>query len=130
MSEADKFLHGFVRGKLLKLHTAMPCRVVSYDEGSRRAVVQPLYMTKERGRPPAPQPLVQNVPVLAQHYRIDGSSEVYEHVPVYQPGEVVFVAFSERALGAVLAAPGQVVSPDSDRHHDINDAIILGVIAL
>ncbi|WP_274381443.1 Gp138 family membrane-puncturing spike protein [Paenibacillus mesophilus] len=108
----------------------MPCRVVSYDEERRRAVVQPLFMTKERGKPPAPLPLVQNVPVLSQRYRVDGSPDTYEYVPVYQPGDVVFVAFSERALDAALAAPGQVVPPDSDRHHSLNDAVIVGVMAL
>jgi hypothetical protein len=130
MSEADKYLHGFIREKLLHLHTAMPCRVVSYDEGRRRAVVQPLYMTKERGKPPGPLPLVQNVPFLSQRYRVDGSTDTHNYVPVFQPGDVVFVAFSERALDAVLAAPGQVVSPDSDRHHSLNDAVILGVMAI
>ncbi|MDF2657756.1 MAG: hypothetical protein K0Q94_547 [Paenibacillus sp.] len=130
MSEADKFLGGFIREKLLNLHTAMPCRVVSYDEGRRRATVQPLYMSKEYGKPPGPMALVENVPVLSQRFRINGSSDTYDYTPVYQPGDVVFVAFSERALDAVLAAPGQVVSPDSDRHHNINDAVILGVMVI
>jgi hypothetical protein len=129
MSEADKYLHGFIREKLLNLHTAMPCKVISYDEGRRRSTVQPLYMTKEHGKPAAPLPLVQNVPVLSQRFRVEGSPDVHNYTPVFEPGDVVFVAFSERALDAVLAAPGQVVSPGSDRHHHINDCVILGVMA-
>ena len=124
MPDAEEFLKTFIRQHLLALHTAMPARIVSYDETRRRATIQPLHMTKEVGRPPRELPVIQNVPVLTQRFRVNG--EPQEYVPVYQPGDVVFVAFSERALDSVLAGGGRPVLPDSTRHHSLNDAVILG----
>ena len=125
MPDAEEFLKTFIRQHLLHLHTAMPARIVSYDETRRRATIQPLHMTKEVGRPPRELPIVQNVPVLAQRFRVNGG-EPQEYVPVYEPGDIVFVAFSERALDSVLAGGGRPVLPDSTRHHSLNDAVILG----
>lgn len=129
MPDADEFLKTFIRQHLLNLHTAMPARIVSYDEAEKRATIQPLHMTKEVGRPPQELPVVQNVPVLTQRFRMEGG-EPREYVPVYQPGDIVFVAFSERALDAVLAGGGRPVLPDSGRHHSLNDAVILGRLVL
>lgn len=127
MSFASEFLSNFVRDKLLALHTAMPCKVISYDESTKRATVQPLYKTKEYDKPAAALPVIEDVPVLKQRFRVNDGEE-QEYTPVYQTGDVVFVAFSERALDAVMAAPGQIVLPDSTRHHSLNDAVILGVL--
>lgn len=125
MPDAEEFLKTFVRQHLLALHTAMPAKIISYDETRRRATIQPLHMTKEVGRPARELPVIQNVPVLAQRFQVNGG-EPQEYVPVYQPGDIVFVAFSERALDSVLAGGGRPVLPDSTRHHSLNDAVILG----
>lgn len=129
MPDAEEFLKTFIRQHLLALHTAMPARIVSYDEVRRRATIQPLHMTKEVGQAPRELPLVQNVPVLVHRLRVDGG-EPREYVPVYQPSDIVFVAFSERALDSVLAGGGRPVLPDSSRHHSLNDAVILGRLVL
>jgi hypothetical protein len=123
--DAEEYLKSFVRQNLLHLHTAMPARIVGYDETRRRATIQPLHMTKEAGRPPRELPVVQNVPVISWRLRVDGG-ESREYVPDYRPGDIVFVAFSERALDTVLAGGGRPVLPDSTRHHSLNDAVILG----
>ena len=125
MPDAEEFLKTFIRQHLLALHTAMPARIVSYDEVRRRATIQPLHMTKEVGQAPRELPLVQNVPVLAQRFRV-GGGDPQEYIPVYQSGDIVFVAFSERALDAVLAGGGRPVLPLSTRHHSLNDAVVLG----
>jgi hypothetical protein len=127
--DAEEFLKTFIRQHLLNLHTAMPARVVRYNETKYRAVIQPLFMTKEVGRAPRALPVIQNVPVLSQQFRVNGG-EPQEYTPVYQEGDVVFVAFSERALDAVLAGGSRVVLPDSTRHHSLNDAVILGRLML
>lgn len=129
MPDAEEFLKTFIRQHLLTLHTAMPAKIVSYDETRHRASIQPLHMTKEVGRPARALPLVQNVPVLSQCLRVAGG-EPQEYVPVYEVGDIVFVAFSERALDAVLSGGGQPVLPDSSRHHSLNDAVILGRLML
>jgi len=127
--DADEFLKTFIRQHLLALHTAMPARIISFDEAKKRATIQPLHMTKEVGKAPQELPVVQNVPVLVQRFRV-GSGDPQEHVPVYEPGDIVFVAFSERALDAVLAGGGRPVLPDSGRHHSLNDAVVLGRLVL
>lgn len=129
MAAADSFLKGLIDDRLLSLHTSMPCKVISFDEGKGRAVVQPLFKAKEVGRDAVALPLIQNVPVLSQRYKI-GESEPQEYVPVYQSGDIVFVAFSERSLDAVFAGGGSVVLPDSSRHHSLNDAVVLGRLSL
>lgn len=129
MSFASEFLNSFIRDKLLTMHTTMPCKVISYDESTKRATVQPLYKTKEYDKPAAALPVIEDVPVLTQRFRVN-EGEDQEYTPVYQVGDVVFVAFSERSLDAVMAAPGQIVLPDSARHHSLNDAVILGVLDL
>jgi len=129
MGAADSFLAGLIEDKLLSLHTSMPCKVISYDEGSAKAVVQPLFKAKEVGKEARALPLIQNVPVLKQRLKI-GTGEPQEYIPVYQAGDIVFVAFSERSLDAVLAGGGSVVLPDSTRHHSLNDAVIQGVLVL
>ena len=129
MPDAEEFLKTFIRQHLLALHTAMPARIVSYDETRRRATIQPLHMTKEVGRPPRALSVVQNVPVLEQRFVVDGG-EPQEYVPVYEPGDIVFVAFSERALDSILSGGGRPVLPDSARHHSLNDAVILGRLML
>lgn len=120
-----QFLNGFIDEKLLNLNTAMPCRVISYDESKRRASVQPLFMVKEVGRAPEALPPIQDVPVLKQRFKL-GAGEPQEYVPVYEPGDVVLVAFAQRAIDDVLG--GQMAYPGT-RRHDLTDAVILGVIA-
>lgn len=129
MPDAEEFLKIFIREHLLSLHTAMPARIVSYNEERRRATIQPLFMTKEVGKPPRQLPVVQNVPVLSHRFQI-GVGDPQTYVPVYEPGDIVFVAFSERALDAVMAGGGRPVLPDSSRHHSINDAVIIGRLML
>lgn len=127
MSYADTFLNIYIRQRLLTMHTAMPAKIVSYDEAQGRATIQPLFMTKEYGKPPEPLPVVENVPVLKHRLRTEGGI-VQEYTPVYEKDDVVFVAFAERALDAVLADPGRVVLPSDTRHHSLNDAVILGAL--
>lgn len=126
MSYADQFLNNFIRQKLLGIHTAMPAKVISFDEATKQATIQPLYMSKEVDASPSPLPLIQGVPALSQRFKVGDMAQTYE--PIYQAGDIVFVAFSERALDSVLAGGGRPVLPDSTRHHDLNDAVILGVL--
>lgn len=124
--EADRYLNGLIDEKLLNLHTSAPCRIISFNESTFRATVEPLFMAKEIGRPPVPRPVIENVPVIGQrHLDADGVERV--QLPIYRAGDVVLVAFAERALDEVLASMGQAY-PSAQRRHSLTDAIILGVI--
>lgn len=126
MAEIDRFLNGLLEDKLLNLHTAAPCRVIAYDEASRRATVQPLFMAKEIGREPVARPLIEGVPVISRRIRDDAGIERME-TPIFKAGDVVLVAFTERALEAQHLA-GRMTYPAARRRHSLTDAVILGVI--
>lgn len=118
----NKALNGFIEEKLLNLHTAMPCKVISFN-GSE-ATVQPLFMRidKEGAKPYAP---ILSVPCTKQRFKVNGGlPQLYE--PVYQPGDKVYVVFSERALDNVLS--GKIADPQFNRRHSIEDAVIVGLM--
>ena len=115
-------INGFVEEKLMNLHTAMPCKVLSYE--NNEATIQPLFMktTKDGQRP---YPIIEGVRGLKNHLHVkDEKPKCY--CTTYYPGDIVLVIFSERALDHVLN--GEIADPQFNRRHSIQDAIILGVI--
>jgi hypothetical protein len=114
-------LNGFIEEKLLNLHTAMPCKVLSVS-GSE-ATIQPLFMRidKEGAKPYSP---ILSVPWVRHRLMVDGITKMYE--PVYQSGDKVLVVFSERALDNVLG--GKIADPEFNRRHSIEDAVIVGLM--
>lgn len=122
----DAFLDGVIEEKLLNLHTTMPAKVLTYDEAAKRATVQPLYLTKEIGAPaPVLLPVIENVPVVGWRVRnADGTAAMIE--PIFQAGDIVYLAFCERALDEVLG--GRAAYPSINRRHNLTDAVILGVL--
>ena len=115
-------INAIIEEKLLNLHTAMPCKVLSYANGE--ATIQPLYM-KVSKHEEGPYPPIEGVPVLKQRFKVnDGAPQTYE--AVYQKGDIVLVVFSERALDNVMT--GKIAHPEFNRRHSINDAVIVGLI--
>lgn len=115
-------LNGFIEEKLLNLHTAMPCKVLSFN--GAEATIQPLFLkTTNEGQ--EQYPVIEGVPVLKHRFKVNGSApQLYESV--YQPGDKVYVVFSERALDHVLG--GDVADPEFNRRHSLEDAVIVGLI--
>ncbi|WP_157930360.1 Gp138 family membrane-puncturing spike protein [Mycobacteroides abscessus] len=154
MSEATRFFNNLSYQVAMTINTAMPCKVISYNESKRTAKIQPLFMTKEVGREPEALPPIDGVPVLFQRYKINNlkpisiSTDAGEHaqytgsgghehksltfkqsvemIPDLRSGDVVLVVFSQRALDNVSS--GKVAYPGINRHHDLQDAVIVGVI--
>lgn len=154
MSEATHFFNNLVHRVSMNINTSMPCKVISFDEATITAKVQPLFMTKEVGREPEALKPIEGVPVLFQRYKVKnlepisvttdagehgqytGSGahmhniltfkESVEMIPDLRPDDVVMVVFSQRALDNVLS--GQVAYPGINRHHDIQDAVIVGLM--
>lgn len=124
MSKADaagtlsKLIDGFVNRAMAGVHVAIPCRVVTFDETTCRADVQPLVRMGDDT--PA---VIQSVPALGRKRKIGPDIEVEK--PFYEKGDVVYVVCADREIKNTLR--GQVAAPDSTRAHDINDAVIVGV---
>lgn len=115
-------INAIIEEKLLNLHTAMPCKVLSYANGE--ATIQPLYL-KVSKHEEGPYPPIEGVPVLKQRFKVNGGApQTYE--AVYQKGDIVLVVFSERALDNVMT--GKIAHPEFNRRHSINDAVIVGLI--
>ena len=115
-------INAIIEEKLLNLHTAMPCKVLSYANGE--ATIQPLYL-KVSKHEEGPYPPIEGVPVLKQRFKVNGGTpQTYE--AEYQKGDIVLVVFSERALDNVMT--GKIAHPEFNRRHSINDAVIVGLI--
>lgn len=142
MSNSIAFFKGLVAESILNLNTAMPCKVLSFDESSMKAKIQPLFMKKEKGVSPEPLNPLEGVPVLYERYKvnqsnsfpikINGITQTAEitpelvFTPVLKAGDVVLAVFCQRAIDYVLG--GNVAYPETHRTHDLNDAVIVGVI--
>lgn len=113
-----------IEARLLELHTGLPARVVEYDDATQLARVQPLLQQavwNQQGQLVATDlPEIDGVPVCFP----SGGGWYIKH-PL-AAGDVVHLAFAERALDAWLdAAPGQSVDPRHNRKHDLSDAIAI-----
>jgi hypothetical protein len=154
MSNSINFFKGLITESIMNLHTAMPCKVLNYDESSRRAKIQPLFMMKEIGEEPEALKPIENVPVLYQRYKLNNNEPIsvetdtgehsqyqgsgahnhnsltytqsVEMVPDLRSGDVVLAVFCQRAIDGVL--DGKIAYPDASRTHDVHDAVIVGVI--
>ncbi|WP_068792118.1 Gp138 family membrane-puncturing spike protein [Brevibacillus laterosporus] len=120
----DEVLKDWLESELRQLHTATVAKVVTYDKATRRASVQPLIKQKVKGKGIVPLPLLEGVPVLKQHFEVAGM--VQEYLPVLQPGQIVLLVFSERAIDHALK--GEHALPNARRRHSLSDAVVVGVL--
>lgn len=125
MSNSTEFFSNFKNQILLSINTCMPCKVLSYNEGSRTAKIQPLFMVKEVNRSPEKLSVLEDVPVLKQKYKVNGGASE-EYVPVLSVGDTVLAVFCQRAIDDAL--DGDIVYPGTSRLFDVHDAIIVGIL--
>lgn len=119
-SVLSTLIEGMIGRALEGLHVGFPCRVISFNEVTCTANVQPLLRTGQD------QPaVIQNARAISRKRRIGGVVEVEK--PYYDPGDVVFVVCADNELKNALQ--GNVATPDSSRKHDLNDAVIMGVFS-
>lgn len=114
MSKHATFFDQLKRSVRLAIHTTAPARVVSYDAAAKQADIELLFMTVYKDGTTERYPLIEGAPVL-------------KHVGALSEDDIVFVAFSERALDNLQKEP---FDPDASRMHDIRDAVILGVLEI
>ena len=120
MGEADRFLNDLFDTKLSELHTMLICRVVAAT--ATTASVQPIGKRKGPDGVVRAYPQLTNLPIMSTRH---GTTNL---TPVYQVGDVVVVVFSERAIDGVIGSSG-TVDPGSYRKHNINDGVVIGLIA-
>lgn len=108
MTEA---IDGLVEEKLLNLHTAFIGKVVSV-QSAYLCTVQPLDKTKAYGKTAKQYAVITRVPVL-------------RHVGAVHAGDIVLCVCAERDISS--AVKGQSTTPPVG-HHQIKDAIVVGVI--
>jgi len=106
--------------QLSAVHVGFPCRVISFDEATCKADVQPLVRTSD-GDPA----MIQGVPTLGHRFKVNEIEQVYR--PSLKSGDTVYVVCADREIKNALK--GQVASADTERRHDVNDAVIVGVFA-
>lgn len=114
-----KLIDTVIRKRLADLSVAFPCKVVSFDEAKRTAIVLPLFQLTDK--PPSP---IQNVSISSHKYKTD-SGEIKKVEHVVQSGDLVYVVCADRQIRDALS--GTVTQPSSHRIHDRNDAVIVGV---
>jgi hypothetical protein len=144
MSEFYNVINQTIENRLVDLHTVMPCKVDSFDHDSGTANVIPLFKIKYVGQEAQQRPMLIDVPVLKQKYKVisvvqmekqdDGTYLQVERdltTPViketdtyYEKGDIVAVAFFERAYDMVK--DGSIADPVYSRKHSLEDGVILG----
>lgn len=153
MTSTTTFFEAFKGAVLTSINTAMPCRVLAFDEATCTAKIQPLFKIKEVNKEPVQLAPIEGVPVLLQRFKVnnlqavqtstdDGVHEQYtgsgahthsqitfteaiEFIPHLVAGDVVQVVFNQRAIDDVLS--GNVALPSARRFFSIHDAVVVGV---
>lgn len=117
MSNATNFFAKQQRKIIAAINTALPCKVLSYDENTCKAKLQPLYkLDNER------MSVLEDVPALRQRFRI--GSEVQEYAPILHANDIVYVVFSKYALDDALNGN---IAEQTDNLYRAHDAVIVGV---
>ena len=112
----------FRESMVADLHTALPGKIVKYDESTQKADVQPLIKERYTDESGAQQsrelPVIPSVPVQfpgAGGYRITFPVAV---------GDTGLIMFAEASLDKWLVSGG-TVNPADERRHDLTDAVFL-----
>ncbi|MUG24776.1 hypothetical protein GNQ08_20620 [Paenibacillus macerans] len=103
------------------IHVGFPAKVVSFDESAMMADVQPLIRTGSDE--PA---VVQGARVLGQRLKLASGGSEQEYVPVFKKDDLVYVSIADSEIKNALT--GAVAKPDTSRQHDMNDAVIVGIL--
>ena len=141
MAKDTKFLDAFARQIKLSIHTIAPAKVVRFKENERKADIQLLFMTVYADGTKEPYGMIEDIPVLYQRFKlnqgksftakINGVTQTIQveqdlvFTPFLRAGDIVLVGFAERALDNLTNKP---FDPEFHRKHDVQDAVILGVL--
>lgn len=149
MGADTRFVDALENRIKLSIHTFAPARVVRYYESTKEADLEILFMSADKNGLLSKYPMIVKAPVLGMRFKtkssysasvsglidslggsVNGSNanifpkEEIEYIPFLKPGDVVFVAFAERAIDNLQKQP---FDPQFRRTHDLRDAVVLGV---
>ncbi|WP_240415033.1 Gp138 family membrane-puncturing spike protein [Paenibacillus periandrae] len=122
MGDFDKALDAMINESLLNLHTALPCIVISFDPVGMTCDLQPVFKQKHNDGSLVTPSSVIKAPCVWQRFLI--GEEEKDFKPVYVAGDLVLAIIAERAIDHALS--GVVADPKFNRHHELQDAIVVG----
>lgn len=106
-----------IDSKLMEIHTSLPAKIVSYNQFTNLAVVQPLLKRKYKEETTAILlPTISNVPVAFP--RLGNAWVRFPVLPNYE-GQLFFC---ERSIDKWLTTGG-ATDPDDPRRFDLSDAV-------
>lgn len=118
----EELLDLVLENRLRTLHTALPCKVQSYDAASQTCDCLPMLKRQipdgEGGYSEEELPVLANVPVAFPR----GGGGFFMSFPLAKD-DFVFVVFSERAIGAWRNKGGKPISPGDLRLHPLAGAV-------
>lgn len=113
----------------LTLHTYAPAKVLEFYESEQAADIELLFMSADRAGSLMKYPIILRAPVQGMRYKIKDPTlapdKELDFVPFLKPGDIVTVAFAERAIDNLQKIP---FNPEFRRTHNIKDAIITGIL--
>lgn len=130
MSNIKKAIDDYIENKLWNLHTAFLAKVISVS--GKEYKIKPLSRMKEYGRSATDSPIITGVRRMKPKLTVTTTS--CEHPATYtvedkiEAGDIVVCVAHERDLSNVL--DGTEGTPLSGIRHNLNDAIIIGVMDL
>lgn len=119
MSEAVKFFDGIMGEMTQGIHTCMLGKINKFDSKTMRAEVILLHKRQLSAGQAVEYPLILDAPVAFFH------ANDFFISPPYKKGDTVVVIFAESDMDKVLAS-GEKESPNSQRRHALEDAIVIG----
>lgn len=108
------YLKYFIRENLDDM---LPATVVSYDDGSNRAVIKPLVMVGTTDGAKVSRAEIPNIPV----FRFGGGG-FFIRFPI-KPGDFGWLKASDRDISLVFQRGGQEDWPNTERLHSFSDAM-------
>lgn len=113
MSEVMKFFDDLQRETLLSVATLAPGRVIKYNSSTKRADIQPLFLTADKEGNIYRQSPIYDAPVL-KHCQSDCVTDA-----------LIFYITAQRSLAELNGT--NFIDPDSHDLMSSNDAVVVGV---
>lgn len=156
MIEVFEALSTISNNAVSNIHTTFPAKVISYNESANKCSIQPIFNQKLTDGEEISYPQIQNVPVIkwrikSHTHDYEGETEVsggtthrheykfetnlnstynkefpQEIKLILKSGDIVLCTCSEKSIDSIFS--GQVHTPQSQRKHDITDAIVIGIL--
>lgn len=115
MKEMTKFFAQLQRETLLSVATCAPAKLLNYNKVTKRADIQPLFLTSDKDDNLFKQSIIEDCPVM-RHCQSDCESGLYP---------LIFYSVIQRNIDNLNGT--NLIDPDSHDLLSSNDAIVMGV---